>query len=437
MSGKRITLSDIARRAETSAMAVSVALNGARSNTRVSDATRRRTTEIAAHLNYSPNAMAQGLKRRRTRTVGVLFNWAGSHAIHDLYSAAALDGVVKGAAGYHVLLYTTSWKNAAESSASFSDRRTDGVIVVAFRRAGTPAAWISLKNYPGQHPILTSDAWNTIKIGRGSSKEPSTAPALAYLEVRGLHIRGNAESVQEKPPDLIDKVDPLTNGNGISGSGGDEVNKPHHLRFADNLIEYCCGGGVGTGDCDGVTIENNTVCNNCWWVIYATSGIGLLGTQNFDATDNVYKSLRGCRVDIINNTAYYNGASPELNWGQMFVQESDDMHVVNNILVSRPGQPINSVGSGGDDQNSTNVVRASNIYFGGLAPKLTGANDVIADPLFVNLSTDFKTADFHLRANSPAIRAGARLPVTPFLDLDGKPRPVATSPDRGAYQYGR
>ncbi|MBC8101759.1 MAG: LacI family DNA-binding transcriptional regulator, partial [Cytophagales bacterium] len=107
--------------------------NGARSNTRVSDATRRRITEIAASLNYSPNALAQGLKRQRTGTLGVLFNWAGSSAIHNPYSMSVLDGIVNGAAseGYHVLLYTESWKNAALSGAVFSDRRTDGIIVVA------------------------------------------------------------------------------------------------------------------------------------------------------------------------------------------------------------------------------------------------------------------------------------------------------------------
>ena len=368
--------------------------------------------------------------------------------------------------------------------------------IVAFRRAGTPAAWISLKNYPGQHPILTSDAWNTIKIGRGTREAPSTAPALAYLEVRGLHIRGNADTIKEKHPELIGQVDPLTNGNGISGSGGDETNTPHHLRFADNVVEYCSGGGIGVGNCDWVTIENNTVRNNCWWVIFATSGVSLLGTHNFDATDNTYKWLarnnyvsgnrcfekwrkvnkisdgngvivdsnylpkegksflgrtliqnnvsfnnggsgihafRSHRVDIVNNTAYYNGASPELNWGQIFVQGSADMRLVNNILVSRPNQPINSVGPSGDDQNSVDVIRASNIYFGGLPPKLMCEGDVLADPLFARASTDFNVADFHVRSGSPAIGAGAQLSAVPLLDLDGKPR--ATVPDRGAYQY--
>jgi hypothetical protein len=317
--------------------------------------------------------------------------------------------------------------------------------------------------------------------------------------VRGLHIRGNADTVNKTHPELVGKVNSLTNGNGISGSGGAEANKPHHLRFADNIVEYCSGGGIGTGDCDWVTVENNIVRNNSWWVIYATSGISLLGTSNFDSADNVYKMLvrnnvvsgnrcyvpwgkvkkisdgngiivdttwlpkkneahlgrtliqnnlsfnnggsgihafRAHRVDIVNNTAYYNGASPELGWGQIFVQISDDMRIMNNILVSRPGQPINSVGKDGGDQNSTNVVRANNIYFGGLPPKLTGEGDLIADPLFVNASTDPKSADFRVKPGSPAIGAGARAAFVPYLDLDGKPRLTASAPDRGAYQHG-
>ena len=369
--------------------------------------------------------------------------------------------------------------------------------VFAFRRAGTPAAWISLKNYPGQHPVLTSDAWNTIKVGRGSAAEPSKESALAYLEVRGLHIRGNADIVKEKYADLIEKVNPLTNSNGIGGFGNHETYTPHHLRFADNVVEFCSGAGIGMGDCDWVTVENNVIRNNCWWMIYAGSGISLLGTANFDSADNVYKSLirnnqvsgnrcfvkwkqigkfsdgngiiidtnyvpaknklylgrtlvqnnlsfnnggsgihafRSHQVDIINNTAYYNGATPELNWGQIFVQICDDVRITNNILVSRPGQPINSVGPDGGDQKSTKVAREYNLYFGGLPPKLTGENDVIADPLFVHASTDAAVADFRVCSDSPARKSGWQGALVPLRDLNNKPRPTTAAPDRGAYQ---
>ncbi len=166
----KITLTEVARQAGTSPMAVSVVLNGARSNTRVSDATRRRIIKVASDLNYSPNAMAQGLKRQRTNTIGVLFNWAGPTVIHDPFSMAMLDGIGAGSAlaGYHVLLYTKAWQNAAVSSHLFSDRRTDGVIVIApeessdvvpgFVAMGIPMVLLSsATNVPGVHYVKTDN----------------------------------------------------------------------------------------------------------------------------------------------------------------------------------------------------------------------------------------------------------------------------------------
>lgn len=374
--------------------------------------------------------------------------------------------------------------------------------VAFFPRPGSPAAWITLKNYPGHKPVFSNvGAWNGIRIGsRGTKEVPSPLPALAYLEVRGLHIRGNADTVKETNPDLIDKPDPRTNGNGIGVEHRFEANVPHHIRIADNVIEYCSGAGFASIGGDWLTVENNIVRNNCWWMIYGGSGISYLDSANFDGAVNVYKSLvrgnvasgnrtfvkwrqvnkisdgngiiidtnyvpaknqvylgrtlvqnnlsfnnggsgihafRSHQVDIVNNTAYYNGASPELNWGQIFVQITDDITMRNNILVSRPDQPINSVGQNGGDQNSTNIVRSHNVYFGGLAPKLTGEGDLVADPLFVSPSTDPKVADFHLRPGSPARRSGWRGTTLPLLDLNGKTRPTNTAPDRGVYQHER
>ncbi|MBC7807286.1 MAG: right-handed parallel beta-helix repeat-containing protein [Akkermansiaceae bacterium] len=255
--------------------------------------------------------------------------------------------------------------------------------VVAFRRPGTPAAWITLKNYPGHRPLLSPiGAWNAIRIGqRGTKEMPSKEPALAYLEVRGFIMRGEADLAKEKFADKVGKPDPNTNNNGVNITSRYESQIPHHIRVADNVIEYCGGGGT-SGAGDWITIENNIVRNNCWWTIYAGSGISFNGLANFDAADNAYKILvrnnvasgnrcfvawgrvkrisdgngiiidtnyvpaknkvyfgrtlvqsnltfnnggsgihafRSHRVDIINNTAYYNGASPELNWGQIFV----------------------------------------------------------------------------------------------------------------------
>ncbi|HEY3329084.1 MAG TPA: right-handed parallel beta-helix repeat-containing protein [Capsulimonadaceae bacterium] len=369
--------------------------------------------------------------------------------------------------------------------------------VIGFVRPGTPSAWIVVKNYPGQHPTLNSDGWHAIKFGIGTSQTRYTGPGIAYIEVRGMHVLGNALETKEKFPDDIGKALPSSNGNGISGDGRYDTHIPHHIRIADSIVEHCCGAGINFLQCDWTTVENNISRDNCWWMKYAGSGISFFTTANFDNVDNVYKDLirnnvssgnrcftpwgvvkrisdgngiiidsnwepakneahlgrtlvqnnltfnnggsgihsfHSHRVDIVNNTAYLNGVSPELNWGQIFVQMSDDTLIANNILVSKPGQPINTVGQWSGDQKSTNVVRSNNVYFGGIAPKLMGDKDVVADPLFVNPSADPAVADFHLKPGSPAIGAGTLGVLVPWLDLDGKPRVSTGRPDIGCYQ---
>lgn len=232
---KRITLREIAHRAETSTMAVSVVLNGARSNTRVSEATRHRILSVAEGLNYTPNAMAQGLKRQRTNTLGVLFNWAGSQSIHNLYSVAILDGIVDGAAiaGYHILLFTEKWQSAAASAHAFSDQRTDGVLVIAPDEAsdvvaglvqlGLRVAVVSSATAVEGVPFITIDnsagvrlaldhLWdlghrNIAYVGHGVGRHSTRLRGEAYLKwmrERGLSLPPGAERLANLPPNSED-----------------------------------------------------------------------------------------------------------------------------------------------------------------------------------------------------------------------------------------
>lgn len=67
---KSVTLDDVARRAGVTKGTVSTVLNGARSNTKVSDATRTRIVTAAAELDYRPNAIARSLTHRKTDILG-------------------------------------------------------------------------------------------------------------------------------------------------------------------------------------------------------------------------------------------------------------------------------------------------------------------------------------------------------------------------------
>jgi hypothetical protein len=372
--------------------------------------------------------------------------------------------------------------------------------VASFTRAGAPDGWITLKNYPGQHPLLTGNGWNIISISEGKSGEYSNVPSLAYLEVRGLHIRGIGDVVKEKYPDSLNRSDPRSNSNGIAIDGRYMTHVPHHIRVADNLVEYCPAAGIGALEADWITIEHNICRNNCWTTIYATSGISTLGASNFDGTYNRYRNLirnnicdrnqtyykwkdqnkmsdgngiiidlnqhtpdrpnstftgrtlvqnnlsfcnggsgihtvDAYHVDIINNTAYMNSASPTLQYSEIFTYGSDDVRILNNILVApvadlTAGQlaiPVNLIGG-----PNGKVTFANNVYFGGNIPPEMGSGDKFANPQFVNPSADPTATDFRLKPTSPAIRAGQFNTFSPYVDFDGRPRGV--TPDAGAFQ---
>jgi hypothetical protein len=249
-------------------------------------------------------------------------------------------------------------------------------------------------------------------------------------------------------------------------------------------------------------MENNVSRFNCWLTIYATSGMGTLGTANFDAADNVYKVLirnnrvswnrtyvkwkqinkmsdgngiivdslvmptenkayigrtlvqnnvstynggsgihafKARRIDIVNNTAFMNAATPELEWGQIFLQRTDDARVINNILWARDGEPVNTVSKDLSDKGNTNIVRANNVYFGGGYAPIMGTDDLVADPYFVDPAlTTWQSptlANFRLKPGSPALKRGRWEPVTPLTDIDGNPRPLNEPPDVGAFQH--
>ena len=178
-----------------------------------------------------------------------------------------------------------------------------GANAIHFSAGGTPADWITLKNYPGQTPEIQSEWWNAILIGNGSSTTKATTPAVAYINIRGLYLRGDADYAQTTYNSSIGQSNPQTNGDAITVDGRYETNHPHDFLFNNNLVEYFSGGGIGGEECDRIDIENNVIENTSWWTIYATSGISILSDYNFDGTTNLYTRIvrdNSCSGSITN-----------------------------------------------------------------------------------------------------------------------------------------
>jgi DNA-binding LacI/PurR family transcriptional regulator len=131
---KAATLKDVAQQAGVSVVAASRILNGSQTGTRVSEATRERILAAAAELDYHPNVVAQGLRKRRVHAIGVLFCTVPPPVTVNPFAAAILEGILAECAehGYHTLIYNPNpkTKGALPLSDALRGQRTDGVLLV-------------------------------------------------------------------------------------------------------------------------------------------------------------------------------------------------------------------------------------------------------------------------------------------------------------------
>ncbi|HEY9104341.1 LacI family DNA-binding transcriptional regulator [Chitinimonas sp.] len=121
------TLHEVARAAGVSPSTVSRILNG---TAKVSDDKRKAVEAAIAKLNYKPNLLAQGLKKGRGMTIGIL-----TQDLASPFFANALRGVEAALAGtgYAPLVVSGHWQadEEAERVELLIARRMDGIIILS------------------------------------------------------------------------------------------------------------------------------------------------------------------------------------------------------------------------------------------------------------------------------------------------------------------
>ncbi|MES3020277.1 MAG: right-handed parallel beta-helix repeat-containing protein [Pseudomonadota bacterium] len=381
------------------------------------------------------------------------------------------------------------------------------------RTSGRADAWITWKARKGEKPELHSRQWSAIEIN-GS-----------YHVFDGITVTGqNDEVVLLKAIEASKKTvkDAFYNTNGIfiEGRNNPPESKPHHIIVRNCVVSKMPGGGIVAIEADYVTVEDNKVFENAWFMEYGGSGITFLNNWAFDdkpgyhivvqrnmswnnktmvawekigklsdgngilldvsdqdeggatnpnadasvtqgATnpngDPVVKqekkearpkrpiwrnraliannlsafnggsgihTFRTSHVDIINNTTYWNGAV--VGYEELFPNRSNDIVILNNIIVPRPGGKVTS------NNRNTRITWDYNVY-----PVdqtiWKGPNDIVADPKFIDPYRDLLRADFRLAKGSVALGSGGgSLPQA--VDLAGRKRPTGKGRDRGAYE---
>lgn len=358
--------------------------------------------------------------------------------------------------------------------------------ILNITRSGTDGNYISYKAFPGHTPKIQLLSGLNYQIWR------AIAVNASYIIVDGIEIEGANASLnyadafqtwqeyESGTPDWNKIAAHNCNGISIAQSG------PAHHIIIKNCKVYDAGSGIGAGNCDYITIENNLVYNNSWYTMYATSGISILDPRSIDdftgykifirnnithnnkalipwerinalsdgngiildintgnasvpayvgrylVENNVsynnggggVHAYRCAHVDIINNTAYNNGTV--VGYPEIDANQCSDVKIYNNIMYARTGGAANG--------NDNNTIYDYNMYFNGPSYK-NGPNDKTANPQFVLQATD-AGANLQLKNTSPAINNGSNMAgqFSPF-DILAVARPVGFSTDMGAYEY--
>ncbi len=356
--------------------------------------------------------------------------------------------------------------------------------------SGTAGNPITFKNYPNENPILQMNGTNWagfsingcdyITIEGFTIIGNNDNITLAYAQSEQLNI-GN----------------PATSGSGIAINTefNNEINKPHHIIVRNCKISKCGGGGIYSYNADYVTIENNTIWECGWYAPYGNSGISMYQNWNSDTNNADFKNFitgntcyrnenfipfyvvgsitdgNGIIIDdgrntqnnstlgvylgktyvannlvfdngargihifesdnvlVINNTCYKNCKSPTTREGELTAFYASNVNFVNNIVA--PGIEVPPI----SQFEANNIIALNNLFTSNESlANPVGTNTIIGNAAFVNPSTNFIEADFHLQQNSAAIGAGSTTNA-PINDKDGINRLTNGTVDIGCYEY--
>lgn len=184
------TISDVAKRAGVAVSTVSYALSGTRP---ISSATKERIARAMEELDYTPNALARGLKKRRSRILAFLL--PTDRTAIDLFTMEILVGAAERARvrGYHLLLWTEAEADSVEVRELAREGLVDGALIM------------SVLMDDARIDELDAGEMSFVTIGR--TRDPGTRPFVdtddmqtAELAIACLAERGHESIVFVAPP---------------------------------------------------------------------------------------------------------------------------------------------------------------------------------------------------------------------------------------------
>ncbi|ARU40097.1 hypothetical protein CCB80_02665 [Armatimonadetes bacterium Uphvl-Ar1] len=206
---KKVTLKDIAHAVGVSQFTVSVVLNGAKSNTRVSDGTRAKILDAAREMGYLPNALARALRNQATNILGLYFGY-GHLEPHDPFHAEVLTGLQRGCEICEkdlMIHYSFHRYGVDEIFAELAGGKIDGLVLIASpddplveRLRGSKLSFVAMTDViPGVPGVIADDAAGSVEIARHLA-------GLGHKNVMYRSCPGQSDSALRREVAFIDEA---------------------------------------------------------------------------------------------------------------------------------------------------------------------------------------------------------------------------------------
>jgi Disaggregatase related/Protein of unknown function (DUF1565) len=296
---------------------------------------------------------------------------------------------------------------------------------IVMRRAGTATAPITVRNFPGEDPVIQPG-------GTGSMDYPVRITAgAAFFRLSGFVI-------QKAPLDTTVNV-------WVSDGQTTQPAAAHDIEVSDNEIRSAVGTGMLVApNTKNVHVLRNSIHDNGTGTAHQHQGLYVQGQDALVANNLVYSQPHGFgiqvrgedtavaanRVMVVDNTSVGNQLA-----GIVVENTATNTTVVNNVSAFNGTVGIYGYYCCGSSLPG-NVAYGNLLYGNADGPTGGGSvidfskDNILADPKFVNRVG----LDFHLGSGSAAIDR-ALGPYSKRDDRDGYPRPTGAAPDVGAYEY--
>jgi LacI family transcriptional regulator len=221
-------MADVARAAGVSSTTASLVLSDRGDELRISQTVQHRVRDAAADLSYRPNIVSIGLRKGKTRTLGLVSDTVATSQL----AGDMIKGAIEAARDHGFMLFIGETEGDAETEAALleamHDRQVDGIILTSM--------YTRTRAVPGLLDRVPTVLLNT--LSSGATVAPAVVPdeigagrAAARLLLdaghRDIHLIGAGPGPDDVPPGTVAGVERLAGIREVLADAGLEPASGH------------------------------------------------------------------------------------------------------------------------------------------------------------------------------------------------------------------